>query len=57
VDHDGATFRGVYTTRFPGPVYVLHCFKKKSKKGVQTPKSDMDLIRVRLKELERRQRR
>jgi len=57
VDHDGDTFRGVCTTRFPGPVYVLPCFKKKSKRGVQTPKSDMDLIRVRLKELERRQRR
>jgi phage-related protein len=57
VDHDGDTFRGVYTTRFPGPVWVLHCFKKKSKRGVQTPKNDIDLIKVRLKELERHHRR
>jgi phage-related protein len=30
-------------------VYVLHCFKKKSTRGAQTPKPDMDLIRARLK--------
>lgn len=30
-------------------VYVLHCFKKKSTRGAQTPKPDMDVIRARLK--------
>ncbi len=34
-------------------VYVLHAFKKKSKRGVETPKHDMDLIRSRLKEAEK----
>jgi phage-related protein len=31
-------------------VYVLHAFQKKSKKGIATPKRDMDLIRRRLAE-------
>ncbi len=48
-DHEGDTYRAVYTVRFAGSVYVLHCFQKKSKRGIQTPKQDMDLIRERLK--------
>ena len=48
-DHQGDTYRAVYTVRFVGWVYVLHCFQKKSKSGVQTPKKDMDLIHTRLK--------
>ena len=43
------TFRAVYTVRFPEMVYVLHAFQKKSKKGIATPKADLDLIRKRLK--------
>ena len=30
-------------------VFVLHCFQKKSKRGVTTPKEDMDIIHARLK--------
>jgi phage-related protein len=30
-------------------VFVLHMFQKKSKRGVATPKADIDLIRERLK--------
>jgi phage-related protein len=30
-------------------VYVLHCFQKKSTKGIETPKREMDMIRERLK--------
>ena len=41
------TYRVVYTVRFADAVYVLHCFKKKSAKGGETPKPDMDLIRKR----------
>ena len=40
--HDKDTYRAVYTVNFPEAVYVLHAFKKKSKKGVATPKSDVD---------------
>ena len=48
-DYRGDTFRAVYTVRFAGWVYVLHCFQKKSKTGIGTPKQDMELIAVRLK--------
>lgn len=47
-DHDGDTYRAVYTVRFAEAVYVLHAFQKKSKRGVATPKRDLDLIRWRL---------
>jgi phage-related protein len=48
-DHDGNTFRAVYTVRFVEFVYVLHVFQKKSKKGVKTPANVIELIRKRLK--------
>jgi len=48
-DHDGDTFRAVYTVRFADAVYVLHAFQKKSKRGVATPRRDMDLIKDRLR--------
>jgi phage-related protein len=34
-------------------VFVLHCFQKKSKTGIATPRKDMDIIRARLKVAER----
>ncbi len=43
------TYRAVYTIKFGGWIYVLHCFQKKSKSGIKTPKEDMDLISTRLK--------
>ena len=49
-DFDGDTYRTVYTVRFQEAVYVLHAFKKKSKRGIATPKSDIDLIKRRLKD-------
>jgi phage-related protein len=51
-DHAGDTYRAVYTIRFSAAVYVLHAFKKKSKSGSKTPKSDIDLIRRRLRDAE-----
>jgi phage-related protein len=48
-DYRGDTFRAVYTVRLEGRVYVLHAFQKKSKSGIATPKSEIDLIRRRLK--------
>ena len=47
-DQDG-TYRAVYTVKFAEAVFVLHCFNKKSKRGIETPKEDMDIIRARLK--------
>jgi phage-related protein len=51
-DFDGDTYRAVYTVRFGDAVYVLHAFKKKSKQGIKTPQSDIDLIKRRLKDAE-----
>lgn len=48
-DYDGNTYRAVYTVKFEGVVYVLHVFQKKSKRGIQTPKPEVDLIKSRLK--------
>ena len=48
-DFRGDTYRAVYTVKFAGWVYVLHCFQKKSKSGIKTPKEDMDMINARLK--------
>ena len=48
-DFDGDTYRAVYTVRFAGVVYVLHAFQKKSKKGIATPKAELELIEQRLR--------
>lgn len=48
-DHDGDTYRAVYTVRLATAVYVLHAFKKKSKQGIKTPAQDLELIKKRLK--------
>ena len=48
-DDVGGTYRAVYTVRFAEAVFVLHCFQKKSKHGIATPKADMDIIHARLK--------
>jgi phage-related protein len=48
-DHDGDTYRAVYTVKFAGAVYVLHCFQKKSTKGIATPQHTTELIERRLK--------
>src|SRR6266516_1411408 len=49
-DHDGSTFRAVYTLKFRLAIYVLHTFQKKSKKGAKTPKHIVDLVKQRLKD-------
>ena len=48
-DDAGGTYRAVYTVKFAEAVFVLHCFQKKSKRGIATPKEDMDIINARLK--------
>lgn len=53
-DHADGTFRFVYTVRFEDVIIVLHAFQKKSKKGIETPKQDVDLIYSRLKLAEAR---
>ena len=46
-NHEGDTYRTVYTVRFAEALYVLHAFQKKSKRGIATPKAELDLIRRR----------
>lgn len=51
-DWHGDTYRAVYTVRFAAAVYVLHVFQKKARKGIETPKHEIALIRERLKAAE-----
>jgi len=53
-DDEGGTFRVVYTVTLPDAVYVLHAFQKKAKHGIATTKQDLDLIRQRLRDAQRR---
>ena len=48
-DHRTDTYRTVYTVKIGNRIYILHCFQKKSKSGIKTPRSDIDLIKRRLK--------
>jgi phage-related protein len=48
-DRRGDAFRAVYTVKLAGRVYVLHAFQKKSKSGIATPKSEIELIKQRLR--------
>jgi phage-related protein len=51
-DYQTDTYRAVYTVRLEERVYVLHAFQKKSKKGIATPKSALELIKRRLQQAE-----
>jgi phage-related protein len=46
-DFVGDTYRAVYTVRLAERVYVLHCFQKKSRRGIETPQQDMELVEQR----------
>ena len=48
-DDMGGNYRAVYTVKFAEAVFVLHCFQKKSKRGITTPKAEMDIIHAKLK--------
>ena len=48
-DHRGDTFRAVYFVRIGESVHVLHAFQKKSKSGIATPQTDVNLVEKRLK--------
>lgn len=50
-DFDGDAFRAIYTVRFSEAVYVLHAFQKKSKRGITTPRAELQVIRRRLQQV------
>jgi phage-related protein len=43
-------YRVVLALQIGRRIYVLHAFQKKSKKGIETPKRDIDLIKKRYAE-------
>jgi len=48
-DFDSDTYRAIYTVKFKQILYVLHAFQKKSKKGIATPRSEIDVVKLRYK--------
>lgn len=52
-DDDGDTYRAIYTVHYADVVYVLHCFKKKSTRGISLPKADKETIERRFAEVKR----
>jgi len=41
--------RVIYKVNLGEIVYVVHCFQKKSKKGIKTPRGEIEVIKQRLK--------
>ena len=52
--YGGDAYRTVVAVQFGERIYVLHAFQKKSKKGIATPKQDVELIRQRYAEAKER---
>jgi phage-related protein len=52
--YDAEAYRTVLAVQLGARIYVLHAFHKKSKKGIATPKSDVDLIKKRYAEAKER---
>jgi phage-related protein len=48
--YDNEAYRCVPAVQLGDRIYVLHAFQKKSKKGIATPKQDVDLIKQRYQE-------
>jgi phage-related protein len=47
----GDAFRVIYALRIADEIWVVHAFPKKSKQGIKTPKSELDLLKDPLKRL------
>ena len=47
----GDAFRVVYAVQIAEEIWVVNAFQKKSTQGIKTPQREIDLIRVRLKQL------
>ncbi len=52
-DYRTDTYRAVYAVKLGDDIYVLHVFQKKSKRGIATPKKELDMIKKRLQEARR----
>lgn len=49
-DYKTDTYRAVYAVKIGKTIYVLHAFQKKPRKGIATPKVEIELVRQRYKE-------
>lgn len=47
-EYDKNAYRLIYILSLNDTVYVVHCFQKKSKQGIKTPKEEVELIKQRL---------
>jgi phage-related protein len=47
----GNAFRVVYSVQMADEIWVVHAFPKKSKRGIKTPKGELNLMKDRLKRL------
>jgi phage-related protein len=48
-DHLSGTYRAVYAAGLADAIYVLHVFRKKSTRGIATPRRELSVIRARLR--------
>ncbi len=54
--HDAEAYRTVLAVQLGKKIYVLHAFQKKSKKGIETAKHDVELIQQRYADAKERAR-
>jgi phage-related protein len=47
----GDALRVIYAVQLANEILVIHAFQKKSKRGIKTPKREIDLVKDRLKRL------
>ncbi len=47
----GDAYRVVYALQIDDDIWVVHAFQKKSKKGIATPKQEIDLVKERIRRL------
>ncbi len=48
----GNAYRVVYAVQIGQDVWVVHAFQKKSTRGIKTPRREIELIKVRIRQLE-----
>ena len=46
--HESSAYRVVYAVQIGDDLWVIHAFQKKSRRGISTPKQDIDVIKNRI---------
>jgi phage-related protein len=49
VRYRGDAFRTIYAVQLDVDMWVLHAFQKKSKSGIKTPRTEINLVRNRIR--------